>query len=151
MSSTTQLLIVSALSYQPVWSRNRPELSPSLRRPKTSPSPRFPGIIDAGAKWKLVWQGNENADGIVGFKERSAVRAGADQSCQHARQERQVFRLPDRTATAPARSPSVRRARIIVDERTCTDPGGHMGAKPADCTEPTGVAALTPERKVLGE
>jgi len=41
------------------------------------------------------------------------------------------------------------KGRIVVDERTCTDPGGHMGAKPGDCTEPTGVAVLTPERKVL--
>jgi sugar lactone lactonase YvrE len=41
------------------------------------------------------------------------------------------------------------KGRILVVERTCTDPGGHMGSKPEDCTEPPGIAALTPERKVL--
>ena len=29
----------------------------------------IPGVIAAGAKWKLVWQGPDNADGIVGTKE----------------------------------------------------------------------------------
>ena len=29
----------------------------------------IPGVIAAGAKWKLVWQGSDNADGIVGTKD----------------------------------------------------------------------------------
>src|SRR5262245_30948920 len=29
----------------------------------------IPGVIAAGAKWKLVWQGPDNADGIVGTKD----------------------------------------------------------------------------------
>src|SRR5207247_10473963 len=29
----------------------------------------IPGVIAAGANWKLVWQGPDNADGIVGTKD----------------------------------------------------------------------------------
>src|SRR6266705_6492041 len=29
----------------------------------------IPGVIAAGAKWKLVWQGPDNADGIIGTKD----------------------------------------------------------------------------------
>src|ERR1700730_19447166 len=29
----------------------------------------IPGVIAAGAKWKLVWQGPDNADGLVGAKD----------------------------------------------------------------------------------
>jgi gluconolactonase len=41
--------------------------------------------------------------------------------------------------------------RLLVMERSCTDPGGHLGVKPEDCKEPTDIAALTPERKVLAD
>jgi gluconolactonase len=41
--------------------------------------------------------------------------------------------------------------RILTVESTCTDPGGHIGTQPAQCTEPTAVSALTPERKVLAD
>src|SRR5213083_2057647 len=29
----------------------------------------IPHVIAAGAKWRLVWQGTDNADGIVGTKD----------------------------------------------------------------------------------
>src|ERR1700728_4752066 len=29
----------------------------------------IPGVVRAGAAWKLVWQGTDNADGIVGTKD----------------------------------------------------------------------------------
>src|SRR5580700_5855959 len=29
----------------------------------------IPGVVRAGAVWKLVWQGTDNADGIVGTKD----------------------------------------------------------------------------------
>src|SRR6202453_5355829 len=71
MSSTTQLLIVSALSLGLARSQpaTAPRTFPQPPPPKDVTITAIPGIIDAGAKWKLVWQGNENADGIVGFKD----------------------------------------------------------------------------------
>ena len=67
MSSMTHSLLLSALS-----------ASLLVAQPRTFPQPppakevtitAIPGIIDAGAKWTLVWQGDSNADGIVGFKD----------------------------------------------------------------------------------
>src|SRR5262245_51202496 len=29
----------------------------------------IPGVVAAGAKWKLIWQGPDNADGIVATKD----------------------------------------------------------------------------------
>jgi len=46
------------------------------RNPFPQPTPAkevtvtgIPGVIAAGAKWKLVWQGPDNADGIIGTKD----------------------------------------------------------------------------------
>jgi gluconolactonase len=148
MSSTTQLLIVSALS-----------LTQLVAQPRTFPQPApakevtitaIPGIIDANAKWKLIWQGNENADGLVGYKDGLLF---AQEQTNHVNMldkndKFSVFLMNGHGPGAVTIGP---KGRIIVNERTCTDPGGHMGGKPADCKEPTGVAALTPDRKVLAD
>src|ERR1700722_9039009 len=146
MSSTTQLLFLTALS-----------LNLLVAQPRTFPQPApakdvtitaIPGIIDASAKWKLIWQGNENADGLVGYKDGLLF---AQEQTNHVNMldkndKFSVFLMNGHGPGAVTIGP---KGTIIVDERTCTDPGGHMGGKPADCTEPTGVAVLTPERKVL--
>jgi gluconolactonase len=146
MSSTTQLLILSGLS-----------LSQLVAQPRTFPQPApakdvtitaIPGVIDGGAKWKLVWQGNENADGIVGFK---GGLLFAQEQTNHVNMldKNDKFSVYLSNGHGPGAVAIDPKGRIIVVERTCTDPGGHMGGKPADCTDPTGVASLTPERKVL--
>ena len=145
MSSTTQFVLLSFLS-----------LSQLVAQPKfTQPPPAqevtitaIPGIIDASAKWKLVWQGDSNADGIVGFKDGLLF---AQEQTNHVNflDKNDKFSVYLSTGHGPGAVTIGPKGTIIVDERTCTDPGGHMGGKPADCTEPTGVAALTPERKVL--
>jgi gluconolactonase len=148
MSSTTQLLIVSALS-----------LTQLLAQPRTFPQPApakevtitaIPGIIDASAKWKLIWQGNENADGLVGYKDGLLF---AQEQTNHVNMldKNDKFSVFLSNGHGPGAVTIGPKGRIIVNERTCTDPGGHMGGKPADCKEPTGVAALTPERKVLAD
>src|SRR5579872_6824654 len=35
----------------------------------------IPGVIAAGAQWKIVWQGADNADGLVGTKDGSILFA----------------------------------------------------------------------------
>src|SRR6202042_1932373 len=35
----------------------------------------IPGVISADAQWKLVWQGPDNADGLVGMKDGSVLFA----------------------------------------------------------------------------
>jgi gluconolactonase len=107
------------------------------------------GVIDAGAKWTKVWQGEATADGIVGSRDGGLLFA--------QEQTNKIIKL-DRnnqasdyltTPHGPGAITYGPKDRIFVVERTCTDPGGHMGIKPADCKEPTDVAVLTHERKVL--
>src|ERR1700684_4096599 len=64
MSLTTHLLIVFNLSLCPLLveqgnaqQRNFPQPPP----PRDATVTAIPGVVDAGAKWTLVWQGNENA------------------------------------------------------------------------------------------
>ncbi len=146
MSSTTHLLLLSALAISPLLAqpRNFPQPPPAKEVTITA----IPGIIDAGAQWKLVWQGDSNADGIVGFKEGLLF---AQEQTNHVNflDKHDRFSVYLTNGHGPGAVTIGPKGTIIVNERTCTDPGGHMGGKPADCKEPTGVAALTPERKVL--
>jgi len=148
MSSTTQILIVSALSIAQLIAQ--PRSFPQPPPPKEVTITAIPGVIDAGATWKLVWQGDANADGIVGYKD--GLLFAQEQTNHVNRLDKNdkfsVFLSNGHGPGAVAIGP---KGTIFVDERTCTDPGGHMGSKPADCKEPTGVAALTPERKVLAD
>ncbi len=147
MASTTQFLIVSVFSFSQLVAQP-PRTFPQPAPAKDVTITAIPGIIDAGAKWKLVWQGNENADGLVGFKDGLLF---AQEQTNHVNMldKHDKFSVFLTTGHGPGAVAIGPKGRIIVNERTCTDPGGHMGGKPADCTEPTGVAALTPERKVL--
>lgn len=146
MSSTTQLLLLSALAIGSLLAqpRNFPQPPPAKEVTITA----IPGSIDAGAAWKLVWQGDSNADGIVGFKEGLLF---AQEQTNHVNflDKHDKFSVYLTNGHGPGAVTIGPKGTIIVDERTCTDPGGHMGGKPADCKEPTDVAALTPERKVL--
>jgi gluconolactonase len=104
----------------------------------------IPGVIEAGAKWKLVWQGNENADGIVGY-EGGLLFAQEQTSHINKLDKNDKFSVFLTNGHGPGAVAVGPKNRILVVERTCTDPGG----KPDQCTEPTAVSALTPERKVL--
>jgi gluconolactonase len=109
----------------------------------------IPGVIGAGAKWQLAWQGTDNADGILGT---------ADGGLLFAQEQPSVIRKLD---TNDRDSAFVRdthgagsvtmdsQGRIIAVQRTCTDPG--RGNAP--CEEPTKVAIIYPEkeRKTLAD
>jgi gluconolactonase len=148
MSSKTQAIIVSALSIGILVAQ--PRTFPQPPPPKDVTITAIPGIIDAGATWKLVWQGDSNADGIVGYKNGLLF---AQEQTNHVNMldKNDKFSVFLSNGHGPGAVTIGPKGVIIVDERTCSDPGGHMGAKPQDCKEPTGVAALTPERKVLAD
>jgi gluconolactonase len=142
MSSTTLPLLTSVLSLSQLIAQQRS--FPVPPPPKDVTVSAIPGVIQAGAKWTLVWQGNENADGIVGF---DGGLLFAQEQTNHinkldSHDKFSVFLSSGHGPGAVAVGP---KRRIIVVERTCTDPGG----KPEQCTEPTGVSALTPAREVL--
>ena len=128
----------------------QPRTFPQPPPPKEVMVTAIPGVIDAGAKWTLVWQGKENADGILGFKEGLLF---AQEQTNHVNMldKHDKFSVYLSNGHGPGAVAIDPKGRVIVVERTCTDPGGHMGGKPADCTEATDIAALTPERKVLAD
>jgi gluconolactonase len=126
--------------------RNFPQPPPAKEVTVTA----IPGVIAAGVKWKEVWHGTQTADGIVGFE--GGLLFAQEQSNHINRLDKNdkfsVYLTNPHGPGAIAIGP---KGEILVVERTCTDPGGHMGARPEDCKEPTDVAALTPERKVLAD
>src|SRR6266853_5189589 len=107
----------------------------------------IPGVVAAGTKWMLAWQGTNNADGIVGTKDGGLLFA-QEQPSQVSKLDKNdrvsVF-LRDTHGTGALTVDS--KGRILAVERTCTDPGG----QPAKCTEPTAVAVLAPERRILAD
>jgi gluconolactonase len=111
----------------------------------------IPGVISAGAKWQVAWQGTDNADGIVGTpdggllfaQEQPNVIRKLDKDDKHT-----VFVSDTHGAGSVAMDS---RGRIIAAQRTCTDPG-RSGTSPP-CSEPTAIAIIYPEkeRKVLAD
>lgn len=153
MPSKLQLLALCALPIGQVAGQAQPAVG---GRGFAQPAPprevtitAITGVIDAGAKWTKVWQGDATADGIVGTRDGGLLFA--------QEQTNKIVKLdPNNKASdylttphGPGAITLGQKDRILVVERTCTDPGGHIGIKPADCKEATDVAVLTPERKVL--
>ncbi len=145
MYPTKLLFLVSALSFLPFSPLAAQRTFPTPAPPKEVTITAIPGVIDAGEKWTLVWQGSENADGIVGAKDGGLLFA-QEQSNHVMKLDKKgkvsIFLSahgPGAVAIGPPQD------RVLVVERTCTDPGG----TPDLCKEPTGIAALTPTRIVL--
>jgi gluconolactonase len=107
----------------------------------------IPGVVAAGAKWTLTWQGTDNADGIVGTADGGLLFA-QEQPNRISKLDKNdkvsVF-LEDTHGAGALTIDS--HGRILAAERTCTDPG----RQPAQCSEPTAVGVLAPERKILAD
>jgi gluconolactonase len=105
----------------------------------------IPGVVAPGAAWKLVWQGTDNADGIVGTKDGGLLFAQEQPSriSKLDKNGRVSIYLEDTHGTGALTVDS--KSRILAVERTCTDPG----KDPQNCREPTAVAELAPQRNTL--
>src|SRR5579872_884410 len=105
----------------------------------------IPGVIAAGGKWTLVWQGTDNADGIVGTSDGGLLFA-QEQPSRVSKLDKNgsvsVF-LEDTHGTGALTVDS--KGRILGVERTCTDPG----RQPGQCAEPTAIVELAPRRGTL--
>lgn len=149
MSSKTCLLLVSALAATPLLAqtpREFPQWPPA--EPVTIQA--IPGVIDAGARWTQVWQGDATADGIVGYK--GGLLFAQEQTNRIGRLDKNgKFSVFLSTPHGPGAIAIGAKGEIFTVERSCTDPGGHLGVKPEQCTEPTDVAVLSPKRKVLAD
>jgi gluconolactonase len=111
----------------------------------------IPGVIGAGAVWKLVWQGTDNADGIVGTKDGGLLFAQEQPSriSKLDGQNKVSSYIEDTHGTGALTVDS--KGRIFGVERTCTDPGRQTSQQPDKCDEPTAVAELAPERRILAD
>lgn len=108
---------------------------------------QIPRVIAASSKWNLAWQGTDNADGIIGTSDGGLLFAQEQPSriSKLDKNDRVSVFLEDTHGAGALAIDS--KGRILAVERTCTDPGG----KPDQCTEPTAVAILAPERKILAD
>ena len=109
----------------------------------------IPGVVSAGAKWKIAWRGADNADGLAGTpdggllfaQEQPSVIGKLDKDDHYS-----IFIKDTHGAGAVAID---NKGRIIAAQRTCTDPGRPANLGP--CTEPPMVSVLSPERNVLAD
>lgn len=123
-------------------------------QPKGFPQPQgvrevavkeIPGVVTNGAKWALVWQGTDNADGIVGSEDGGLLFA-QEQPNRISKIDASGKVSPFLEDTHGAGAIAIdSRGRILAVQRTCTDPGRHGGP----CNEPTAVAVLAPQRSML--
>jgi gluconolactonase len=107
----------------------------------------IPGVVAAGAKWTLAWQGTDNADGIIGTSDGGLLFAQEQPGrvSKLDQNDRVSVYLEDTHGGGALTIDS--KGRILAVERTCTDPG----KQPDKCTEPTAVAVLAPERRILAD
>lgn len=116
--------------------------------PQDVTSTAIPGVIGAGQKWKMAWQGEATADGMVGTEDGGLIFA--------QEQSNRILKIDakDNLTILLARShgPGAlsigANGAIYAVERSCTDPDAVTRAA---CTELTDIAVLTPERKVLAD
>ncbi|OYW44855.1 MAG: hypothetical protein B7Z08_01920 [Sphingomonadales bacterium 32-68-7] len=122
------------------------QTQPAGERPATIAA--IPGVIAAGAKWEQAWSGPMTADGMIGGDDGALLFA--------QEQSNAIVKLwPDGRSwvqwpyIAGAGALSVdAQGRTFAAERTCTDPGLGLGT---NCTVPTRIVQLAPQRKVLAE
>ena len=121
--------------------RNFPQ--PTLAKEVTVTA--VPGVIAAGAQWKLVWQGPDNADGIVGTKEGGLLFAQEQPSTVGMLDKNDKFSIFVRDTRGTGAVGIDSKGRVLGVERTCSDPGGN----PEQCHELPNLVVLWPTRQIL--
>lgn len=115
--------------------------------PRNVTATAIPGVVAAGAKWQLVWQGPDNADGIVGTSDGGLLFAQEQSSrVRKLDAEGKASVYLENTHGSGALAIDAQ-GRILAVERSCTDPG--LTTTTSACSEPTVVGILSPEHKVL--
>src|SRR5438552_13237908 len=108
---------------------------------ETAAAQGIPGVIRAGAKWTIAWQGTDNADGIVGTADGGLLFAQEQPSRVSkltVRDQVSTFLEKTNGAGAVGVNPA---GQVLAVERACTDPGHQT----SPCSPPTAVAILAPE------
>src|SRR6267142_406602 len=100
--------------------RNFPQPAPEKEVTVTA----IPGVIAAGARWKLVWQGPDNADGLIGTKEGGILFAQEQPSTIGMLDPNDKFSIFVRDTRGTGGVAYDNKGRLMGAERTCSDPGG---------------------------
>jgi gluconolactonase len=141
--SSTVCLAQLAFAQQAPQQRNFPQPPPAKEVTITA----IPGVIDASAKWKIAYQSPENSDGIVGTADGGLLFAQEQTNRINKLDKDDNFSDFLKTGHGPGAIGIGPKGQIYAVERTCTDPG----RAPEACKENTGIAILTPTRKVLAD
>jgi gluconolactonase len=88
----------------------------------------IPGVVAAGAQWKLVWQGPDNADGLVGTKDGGLLFAQEQPGTVGRLDPKDQFSIFATDTRGTGALGIDDKGRVIGVERTCSDPGGHPEA-----------------------
>lgn len=124
-----------------------PAAAQSLPGEKPADVTAIAGVVAAGAKWQIAWSGPMTADGMTTLPDGDLLFA--------QEQSNAVWRLAA-DGRAFAEVPYVLGAgaasvdpqgRVLAVERACTDPGLNK----LECSQPSRVMQLTPERRVIAE
>jgi gluconolactonase len=105
----------------------------------------IPGVIAGGLKWKLLWQGPDNADGLVGAPDGGIYFAQEQPSTVGRIDAHDKFSIYVKDTHGTGALGIDYKGRLIGVERTCSDPGGH----PDQCHETADVVVLKPKWQVL--
>ena len=98
----------------------------------------IPGVIAAGAQWKLVWQGPDNADGLVTTKDGGILFAQEQPSTVGRLDPNDKFSVFATDTHGTGALGIDNKGRVIGVERTCSDPCGH----PDQCHEAAQVIVI---------
>lgn len=143
MTATARLLLFPALVCCQLAAQ--PESAAPPPGPREAVVTAIPGVIEAGAKWTLVWQNAQMADGIVGSDDGGLLFAQQQTNKIDRLDKSDRFSVQLSNPHAPGAVAIGPGGRVFALERTCLD------IKPLPCTEPPAVSALTPERTVLAD
>src|ERR1035437_785175 len=144
--STMELLLVNGLFLSPLVAQQQTLPQPAPAKDVTVAA--IPGVIQAGAKWTLVWQGPGTADGIVGTDDGGLLFA--QEKTYHIykldKDDRSSVYLTD--PHGPGAAAIGPKGQVMAAERACTLQGV---PPPERCPDPPAISALTPTRKVLAD
>jgi len=103
----------------------------------------IPGVIAAGAQWKLVWQGPDNADGLVATSDGGILFAQEQPSTVGRLDPTDKFSIFATDTHGTGSLGIDYKGRVIGVERTCSDPGG----RPDQCHEAAQVITIENGKK----
>jgi len=146
---TTLVLALSlwTLAAGPVRGQQGPDQQEGEKLPREVKITEIPDVIAADAKWQQVWQGTDNAGGIVGTSDGGLLFAQEQpNTVQKLDKNDKVSVYAEDTHGAGALALDSKN-RVYAVQRTCADPGREK----VPCSEGTAIAIIYPEedRKVI--